>query len=140
MLPISGPETGYLERDRLLLLDGAGDAVDDVALGQVDEDVDGAPAGEPDLEGLLVGDPVRAQARRLALEDGAGLVVDGGLDTAARDGADDLPPFRHGQHGAGLARRRPLRLDDRGHGHPLALREPALQRAEDVLHAVPAVA
>src|SRR5262249_61399621 len=72
-------------RDGPFLADGPPERRHELGVEGLDEDVDGAAAGEPDLEGLLVGDPVRLQPRRAAGEHLASLLVDGRLDAAACD-------------------------------------------------------
>ena len=67
-------------------------------------------------------------------EHGLRLLVDGGLDAAARHGADDLPALVHGERRTGLSRRRALRPDDERPGGAEPLRVPAPQRLEDLSH------
>src|SRR3972149_4473421 len=66
----------------------------------VDEDADGAAAGQADLEGLVVGYPVRAELGRAPREDRLSLLVDGGLDTASGDRAGHLALLGDREHGA----------------------------------------
>jgi len=94
-----------------------------------------AAAGESDLEGLLVGDPVGDEPRRAARKDVLRLVVDRRLDAAPGDGARHLALLGHGEHRARAEWRGALDLDDSGCGEPKALRVPALERFEHVLHA-----
>ena len=123
-----------LEGDRPLLADGLGDRGDELGIEPVDEDVHRAAAREADLEGLLVGDAVRLQARITAREHLAGLAVDGRLDAPACHGADDVAALGDGQHGARLARRRALGVDHGRDRHGRAVGGPALERLEDVPH------
>ena len=106
------------ERDRLLGREGASE--------RLDEDFDLAAAGQADVEGHLVADAVRHQARVIFLEDLLGVLDDVVLDAAARDGADELAVFGDGHLGPRPPRRRPVRLHHRRNGHLLAGIPPAL--------------
>ena len=123
-----------LERDRPFLPHRLHDRDDDLWVEPVDEDVDGAAAGEADLERLLVGDPVGLQPGLAAREHLARLAVDGGLDAAAGHRADHVAPVRDRQRGAGIARGRALRVDHGRDRDRRAVRGPALERREDVPH------
>ena len=114
-----------LERDRALLAHRLGDRRDELGVEPVDEDVHGAAAREPDLEGLLVGDAVGLEPRRAAREHVAGLAVDGGLDAAAGHRAGDLAALGDGQDGARVARSGPLGADHGGDRDRASRRRPS---------------
>ena len=128
---------GDCERGRALGLDRVAKRDDELGCERVDEDVNRAPAREADLERLLVGDPVAHEPRRPAREDVLRLVIDGGLDAAARNRSRDVPSLRDREHGARLARRGAFRLDDgRGRGaKPVS--NPPLERRQNVPHNAP---
>ena len=83
-----------------LYLDGD-EFAGDLAL---DEDLDLAAAGEPDLPGLLVADPEIEEARLAVLDRRLCFLDDDTLDTAARDRADKRAVIGDRELGARRAR------------------------------------
>ena len=115
-------------------LDCLRDRGDERRVERCDQDRDRAAAGEPDLERLVVGDPVLAQPSRSAVEDLLRLADHGGLDAAAGDRAGDLAHVVQRQRRAGVARGGAAPLDDgRDRGAP-PVGMPASEGREDVPH------
>ena len=85
---------------------------------RLEEDLDGAAAGEADLPGLLIAQVQLEQSRRVPAEHVGRLLDDLGVHaTADRDRAEDAPALAHDHLGALLPRRGPPRVHQRGHRH-----------------------
>ena len=125
----------YRDRDRAVGVDRLGELWDQRRVERRDQDRHGAAAGEADLEGLVVGDPVLAQSRRAAVEHLLRLPDHRRLDAAAGDRARDLAGVVQRQRRAGITRRRAAPLDDRRDRHATSLGAPADERTEDLPHA-----
>jgi hypothetical protein len=123
-----------LEGNRPLLAHRVGDRRDEPWIEAVDEDVHGAAAREPDLEGLLVGDPVGLEPRLAPGKHLPGLAVDRRLDAAARDRAGHVAGLRDREDGAGIARSRALRGDHGRDRDGRAAGGPALECLQNVSH------
>ena len=98
------------------------------------EHLDVAAAGEPDLEGLLVGDPVLEQARLEPRQHLARLAEDIALDAAAGDRAGQLAALRHRELRSDRPRCTPPRGDDSGERHLLSAPVPALEILGELFH------
>ena len=122
---------------RLVGPDGVAQDLVDRPVEGLDEDVDGAPAGEADGEGVLVGDPVGEERGRPGLEHAERLGEHGALHAATGDGTGHLAVLAHGHRRTGQARARALDADDAGQRHPFAGRVPALDVVEDLSHRFP---
>src|SRR5207248_2941982 len=83
----------------------------------------------------VVGDPVRKKLRLRPVEDLAGMAVDVALDTAARHGPRHLAVLGDAELRAHRPRGRTARGDHRREREPLAALAPALDVADDLLHA-----
>ena len=115
---------------------GARDPGQNVGVEHVDEDVHLSTARQADVECFLVGDAIRQQPRLAAAEHRLSLLVDRGLDTAARHAARDFSLVGDRQHGARIARRRLLRPDNGRRRNASPLADPAFERVKDVSHGV----
>ncbi len=71
--------------------------VDVVGRERLDEHLDGAAAGQPDRERLVVGDAVPDPLRDAGVQHLGGDLDDGALDAAAGDAADDVAVRVHGE-------------------------------------------
>ncbi len=102
---------------------------------RLDEHVDLAAAGQPDLPRDLVGDAVRHERRRAVFEHELGLLGDVGLDATARDGAEE-PVAADRELGAERPRRRAPAADDGRQHDLLACGTPLLGFGEHLVHRV----
>ena len=92
----------------------------------LDEDFDLAAARQTHVEGHLVADAVRHQARVILVQHLLGVLDHVVLDAAARDGADELAVFGDGHLGPSPPRGRAVGLHHRRHSDLLAGLAPAL--------------
>ena len=99
------------------LVQGEGGVARPVQRDRLHEHLDGAPAGEPDLPGLLVAQIQLEQPRAIRAQHIGGLLDHLGVHAAADgDGAQDAAPVAHQHLGAFLARRGAARVDQGGQG------------------------
>ena len=99
-----------------------------------DGDGDRAAAGEADVEALVVGEPVAADAARRAVQHLGRLADHGGLDAAAGHRAGDLARAGDRERRARIARRRADPLDHGADGDGRPIGRPALENGDDVPH------
>src|SRR4051794_30228187 len=104
----------------------------------LDEEVDGAAAGEPDGERLVVGVAELHEARRaFTLEDGERLAHHRPFDAAAAHRSGDFAVVAHRHRRAGVAWAGALDVDNPRHRHPVAPCPPPFDVIQDVLHRTP---
>ena len=89
-------------------------------------------AGQPHRERVVVTETVTLEHRLAGLDDLVGELVDGALDAAAGDRADDLAAAVDRQRRPGVARRAAERVDDGGQPERLAGLPPLGDRVKDV--------
>ena len=101
------------------LVEAGGRVVRAVERQGLDEDLDSAAAGEPDLPRLLVAEVQLEQARAHGAQDVFRFLDDLRIDAPAdRHRADDVALLAHNHLGAFLAGRGAVGVDQGGHGHP----------------------
>src|SRR6185369_4346228 len=98
------------------------------------QDVDRAAAGQPDVPGRLVADPVANHAGVARLARAPDLFRRGALDAAAADRAKHPAVLRDEEDGAFGPRRRAERPDDDGPPDRQALGPPRVVRLEELAH------
>ena len=100
----------------------------------LDEHLDVAATGKPNLEGNVVGDAESRDLRLARLQDLLRLFEDGALDAPVGDRAGHLARARHHHPRAERPRARAPRLDHRGERDLLARLVPRPQLVEDLPH------
>ena len=102
--------------------------------GRLDEDVDRAAAGQPDVPGLLVADAVADDPGVAGRPGVLDLLGRGALDAATADRPGDAPVGRVQQDRALRPRRGPERAHDDGPPDLGAVRLPGLEGRQELLH------
>ena len=120
---------GIVDLDRAIGAQTASISVD-----RLDEDLDRAAAGQPDVPGHLVGDAVADQLRLAGAQHLLRLLEDGGLDAAAADRAGEIAGVGDGHRRADRARRGAFDLDDGGDRDLLPGGAPGVDLGQKVFH------
>ncbi len=107
------------------------------AVDRFDEQVDGAPTGEADREGLVVAVAERHHAPVSLFEHAECLDDDSTFDAATRHGARDLAVLGDCHGRAGQSWARPLEVDHTRDRHAFALPLPAFEVVEYLFHSSP---